>query len=692
MSGGEYVAGAVFFVLMLTGTVAGAALLTGRRYPQLTGAARAVGFSLIASLGILAVHLLPAMLGVLSRWTVLAATVAWLAGAWWARPVAGRPDPAPEAARPSGMAAWVLSALALAAVSLFALLILRNLLTSAAHQVDWLNFHGPGIAAWIQHGSIWQIDVYLADLAPGHYPNNGDVFVLATVLPWREDFLAHFAMWPFFALTGLTVYALAAELRAPRAAAAAAAAGAVAMPIVLVPTASGGLVDPVMYFSFLAGILFLLRHWRNGSTAELVLAGLALGLSFGTKWYAVTSVAIVIGVWAVAMLVARRGVGTMVRQGLGLTGLTLLAGGVWLLRNLIETSNPVFPLKVELLGQTVFDAPHDPVRAKAGWTIAHYFDQPSVWKDTILPQYGDALAWPAALAIAGALVALVVCVWRRRGASLPLRGVAIAGFAAFVLLTIAYVVTPYTAAGPEGLPLLTGADARYWGPGLFVAFGLMAWASGAWKRGPVILSALALIAVIEAIDRSDTLLQIDFRTTDAASVVLLFVAIAAVGIAVVPALLPLQGAAERRAVAALGLLAAIVLVAGGYAVQDRFSELRYVGVDPVADALRTTPSGSKVGLAGTWGDVGIQPPLVAFGPRFRNDVAYIGRPDRGVFRRFRTRPGFERAVGDGDYDYLVIGRGRADPPPKQTREDRWAKAAGYKLVVQGGLATLYRRG
>ncbi len=115
-------------------------------------------------------------------------------------------------------------------------------------------------------GSIWHIDVYLPDLAPGHYPNNGDVMYL-----WRRscrgdsDFLAHFAMYPFWALLGVATYALAAELRAPRAAAVTAACVAArrSRPWRW-PPLMGGLVDSVMLFGFASGLLFLLRHARNG--------------------------------------------------------------------------------------------------------------------------------------------------------------------------------------------------------------------------------------------------------------------------------------------------------------------------------------------------------------------------------------------------------------------------------------------
>ena len=60
--------------------------------------------------------------------------------------------------------------------------------------------------------------------------------------------------------------------------------------------------DVVMYATFSGGLLFLLRHGRTGVRAELALAGLGFGLALGTKWYGVSSFAVVLIVWAAARL------------------------------------------------------------------------------------------------------------------------------------------------------------------------------------------------------------------------------------------------------------------------------------------------------------------------------------------------------------------------------------------------------
>jgi hypothetical protein len=97
-----------------------------------------------------------------------------------------------------------------------------------------------------------------------------------------------------------------------------------------------------------------------------------------------------------------------------------------------------------------------------------------------------------------------------------------------------------------------------------------------------------------------------------------------------------------------------------------------------------------VGLAGVWRDDGLPPPVVAYGPRFRNHVEYVGWTEKSILRRYRSSAAFGRAVRKGDFDYLVVGRGR-DPLAPGAREERYAEAAGYRLVEQSDFLSLYKR-
>ena len=63
MPAGEYIEGLALFGMMLAACAGGALLVARARFAALEGAERLLAVALVTTLGILAVHLLPAMLG-----------------------------------------------------------------------------------------------------------------------------------------------------------------------------------------------------------------------------------------------------------------------------------------------------------------------------------------------------------------------------------------------------------------------------------------------------------------------------------------------------------------------------------------------------------------------------------------------------------------------------------------------------
>jgi hypothetical protein len=445
-----------------------------------------------------------------------------------------------------------------------------------------------------------------------------------------------------------------------------------------------------------AGGVFLLRHWRGGLRSDLVLAGVGLGIGFGTKWYAVPAVVVVLAVWAAASVVDRRRLRLVAAQGGTLVGLVLLAGGFWLIRNWVVSGNPVEPVRVTVLGQTVFDAPVDVLMKCAGYTILDYLGSPNIWRHFFFPAWRQNYALPGLVALLGVLLTLAIVAFdaTRRGlrAARSADGTAVAVLLCALLLALVYAKTPYTAYGPKDNPILTGANTRYLIPALMAAVPLSAWAAGRLRYGPEVFALLAAAATVQGL----------YVSVDVPPSKLALGAVLLAGVVVlVLVLLATRRLGDRGAAARVALLVACALglVAAGQVRQRKFNRLRYETSDPVVTWVsRHAPSGHRVALAGVWGTGVLSPVLPAFGPRLGNEVRYNGVFYKGRLQEYATRPAWAKAIRRGHYDLLVVGRGGYSArhcggvviPGSESDDDAWARAEGFRQVVQSQHLTLYR--
>ena len=212
-------------------------------------------------------------------------------------------------------------------------------------------FHLPNIARWIQTGTLLADRRARRRSSPrGTTPTTGTSCSCRRCSPGSNDAFARPLAPLLAAVAGLSVYVIAAELRAPRATAVLLAALFACLPVLISASPPAPRPTRRCWPASGRGLAFLLRHFRTGMTSDLVLAGLGLGLAFGTKWYAVTGVLVVVVCWVAAWLLARRPLATLLRPGLLFTGLVAAAGGFWMVRNLVESGNPVFPVQMAAFG------------------------------------------------------------------------------------------------------------------------------------------------------------------------------------------------------------------------------------------------------------------------------------------------------------------------------------------------------
>ena len=678
LSTGEYLEGAAFLSATLAGCVVAAVCLHRRHLADLRGGERAVGFALLLSATTCLAAFVPGALGILSRTSVLACALLIGAAGWWlgnrSEPQPARPSPALDAP-PSARWSWALAGAGVGATVVVGVGFLYARSATAVEGIDALSFHLPRVARWIEVGTFWDAHELQPDLTTGTYPHTGNLTTLLAVLPWDSTWAARYVGVPFLALTALATYALARELRSPAATAVLVAAAVTAMGAAHQPAIDDAQVDPQMFGWFGGGAVFLLRHHRSGRDRDLLLAGLGLGLAFGTKWYALPYVPAVIGVWAVALGLARR---RLPVRPVGLVaGATLLVGGFWLLRNWVEYGNPVYPTPVRLGPLTVFDAPVNTVLEQAGFAITDYLTDAAIWRDYLVPAFDRTFGWTGPVLGAGAVLATVTAVRLRDGRVLALA-------AASALIVAIYANIPYSAFGGEDAPVLAAGNTRWMVPGLMGAAALTAWVAGRAGRYRVVLEIAVLLGLLHSLGRG-------YGGLTAVVVARGFV-LAGVLVAVVLVARALIRARPRPGAVAVAAASAVMLVAVGALLERRAPDPPYADGDAALSwIVRNMPSGAHVALGGGWSPNGLAPILPSFGPRLGNRVSYLGTKVEGTLRRYRRRASFEAALRRGRYDALVIGRGFAPRPPDEVPELAWARAAGYVAVATSPRFVLLRR-
>jgi hypothetical protein len=669
---GAFTAGALLLALTL-GCAAGAATLVAvRRLPTLTGAPRAVAVGLLFLGATLAAMLVPLALGVLTRATPAIVAALLLLAATRLRPAAASApaalqEPAPAHPR-SAPGSWLLAGIALAATATAWLAWLEVAATEPVTSVDALSFHLPGVIGFIQTGSLWHTTQYLPGQAQGNYPQFGDVLMLALALPWHSLAFVRYADPPLLVLAGLAVYATGRELRAPAPTALLAALAFVSIRPTLGPALPDVLTDPAFLAGFGGGTLFLLRHQRTGARGDLVLAGLGLGLALGSKWYGLSAVPALLLVTAV--LGRRRGLAR-------LAGLTVLCGGIWMVRNLVLTGNPVFDYKVSLLGATIFAAPPNPLRTRIGFTLAHYAGHPSVLRRYVWPVFRSDFGVTGAVI---ALGALVTAIRERRDRRVLILAVAAA------LAALAYAFTPYSAQGFEGAPVLVAANTRYGAPALLLATPLLAVAVGRLRVLRPLLELVLLVCVLANLHR--------YLPSSAGRLALSAVALfALVRVVQVAAGGMRSGRPGIRRPARVAVLAALTVGLGGAVLAYHYQ--RVLAMRPLLPDETTVdyvlghdPDRTRIALAGTWTAQGLVPVTPLFGPRLGNRVTYLGPFVAHRLAQYTSAAPFVSALRRGRFELLEIGTGF--PPAPTPRELTWARAAGYSVVAASPRLILMR--
>ena len=651
---GRWVVGLLAIAVVLVAALLAARALRARWLRELEGSA-----ALLAELvlGVALVVMLLQVLGIvglLEPWAILLGAVAL---GFFARGERGLP----RLGRLPVVAA-VAAALVLAAW-------LRRTLVSldlGIGGVDSLWYHLPFATRFAQEGSIAGLPYVDLEFLTAFYPANVELLHAGGLVAFGSDALSPWLNLAFLALGLLAGWCFGAA-RGAGAVGVLATAVVFAVPSMFESQAGEAKNDAFALATLLASAVFLLaaREERGAHRGLVLLAGLAAGLSAGSK----LSLLAPVGALTLAVVVL-----APVRQrprwaGAWLAGLAATSG-VWFARNLVDTGNPLPWLDLGPLPN-----PAEPRSGETADALSAYLFDGGAWDEFFLPGLESALgpAWWAVLALA-ALGAVLAVLDRDR----TVRALGIVALVA----AAAYVVTPSTAAGPDGRPVGFALNVRYLAPALLLGLCLLPLARP--RRAGVI--GLGLGAVLVATQFADPIWAFEHRRKAIVVVALAAAAVAAARLVRLP-----------RALLVAAALVTVVLA--GWPLSRDLDRQAYTGKRlpytawaafdlQGAYAWARDQEDARIAVTGTTGAF-FQYPLA--GRELHNEVRLLGdRGPHGSFTPLRDCVAFRRALAGFTHVVLTPDLDIWEPyRPLLPRERAWLTGSGARERIPGRLVSVH---
>ena len=586
------------------------------------------------------------------------------------RAVLDPPPPTPPAG--GGWVPWVITIGVISLVFAHWGLTTKDALDRGIFNFDSLWYHMPFAADMVQSHSVTGLHYTETVFTNWFYPQNSELLHATGILLTHRDTLSLFLNFGFLALSFLAAWCIGRPYgRGHLTVVAAAVVLECHTLVVREPGAAKN--DLVAAALLLAAVAILVNVWvahrARGSDGDkgdagkgrgglpvgwpLAVAGLAVGLSVGTKS---TAVAMAAGLTLAVVVLAPAGRRWAAAGWWFIPA--LLGGGYWYLRNLIVAGNPL--PQATSLGPISLPHPERLQEGRPDFSIVHYATDTGVWRHYFEPGLHQAFGalWP--LVIAAAALGSLLALFRARESLLRWMG------AVALLGLIAYLFTPLSAAGAEGAPVGFGINIRYAIPPLLLGLVLLAaqswfgrqettegrpsslWPRWGWEEWTLLVGLLVLLLVT---DRSDAALRDPARTFG--------IPLAILAVLVPAALLFARSRGAARGVVIGGFAAlALLVVAIGYPLQRHYLNDRFASGSEVpglnlesAYVWARDKSDTRIGLAGTTAGF-LQ--YGFYGTDLSNHVIYLGkRGPHGAYNAIPTCAAFRTATNAADLDYLV---------------------------------------
>jgi hypothetical protein len=429
----------------------------------------------------------------------------------------------------------------------------------------------------------------------------------------------------------------------------------------------------------------------------LIVAGLAAGLALGTKLNLLAPFGLLtLGVIAVSAGYRWRATWVWVLS-------SLVTGGFWFARNLVNAGNPLPWFKAgPLVGPDQAD-----INIREPHNVAHYLLPPDggTIRHHLIPGLHDSFGdlWP--LVLVAVIGGFLLAIFRGRTSMIRMLGIVA------LLSGLAYLVTPLTAAGPEGDPTAFTTNLRYASPAIGLGAMLLGVDTGLLKPRvlPWLLGSLVVLLLVQAVPVWDLTGHLWTRHFLVGAIGLgIFLILVPVGLA----LLGQRGWDPWTLGAGVAVALALV-VAIGWPKSDDYVKDRYQAStapkdfpDGMKAALawfnRTDPQNSRIAVVG--GRPGFKQ-YVFYGDDLSNHVQYVAhRGPHGAYlpiaseasQHLQRGPAFVtqcqewvRALNGGGYEYAVVG------PDQRTQsvapvEALWTAAAGGTRVETNDDVSVFR--
>jgi len=532
---------------------------------------------------------------------------------------------------------------------------------------DSLWYHLPWAASFAQTGNIVSLRFTDVEYLTPFYPATAEVLHGLGIVLLGRDTLSPGLNLVWLALTLLAAYCIG---RPRRVGAATAIGAALAMGTTMMDYSQAGAAanDVVAVFFVLAAVALLMTD--PDRPAALVLAAIAAGLAVGTKLTVLAPVlALTVGVTAIAPT------GRRLKTAALWFGPLIVAGGFWYARNLIAVGNPLPWTRAG----GILPTPAPPLQQHTGYSVAHYLTSSHFWSAFAQPALASGLGrwWWAVLAVA--ILGPLLCLLPERLGRNPVHiGVSsqatVRMLAAVALFSLAaYLITPETAAGPNGDPLGFAFNLRYLAPALALALAVAPLAPALSASPPVRTALTAALAVVFAVTVSQPALWPNAHAAGAIAIgVAALVAVALIALG--------RQARVSLGTALSGAAIALVVLAGGaagYRLQGHYLRGRYAyrpGVSYLAKvwALFRSVHDARVGVVGTFGGFFSYP---FYGLDVSNRVQYVAeRGPNGSFTPIGTCARWRSQVNADHLKYIITTPARDPWKPNvltPAPETRW---------------------